>query len=68
MRPLIVILVYLVVFGVSPSTYAQERSRVPRVGYLALGRLATPTVFAEKMREQGYVDGPGRTVIVAARR
>ena len=58
MRPLIVILVCLVaVFGESPTTYAQERSHVPRVGYLALGRLATPTVFAQKMREQGFVDG-----------
>ena len=52
MRPLVIILACLVtVFGEASSTYAQERSRVPRVGYLALGRLATPTIFAQKMRE-----------------
>src|SRR2546425_4609651 len=58
MRALIAILVCLVaVFGESPPTYGQERPRVPRVGYLALGSVVPPTFFAQKMREQGYVDG-----------
>jgi len=54
MRVYIVILACLVaVFGQSPSAHAQER---PRVGYLALGSIAPPTFFVQKMREQGYVD------------
>jgi len=58
MKTLVVILVCLVaVFGKPPSTYAQERSRAPRVGYLALGGVAPPALFVQKMREQGYVDG-----------
>jgi putative ABC transport system substrate-binding protein len=45
------------VFGQLPSARAQERPRVPRVGYLALGSITPPTLFVQKMREQGYVDG-----------
>jgi putative ABC transport system substrate-binding protein len=55
MRTLIAILIgLLAVFG---ESYAQEKSRVPRVGYLALGRVGPPAFFVQKMREQGYVDG-----------
>ncbi len=58
MRVAIVILACLAgVFGQSTSAGAQERPRVPRVGYLALGSITPPTFFVQKMREQGYVDG-----------
>jgi putative tryptophan/tyrosine transport system substrate-binding protein len=57
MRALTALLVCIVaVFGGVSSTRAQE-SRVPRIGYLALGSITPPTFFAQKMREQGYVDG-----------
>jgi len=57
MRALTALLVCIVaVFGGVSSTRAQE-SRVPRIGYLALGSITLPTFFAQKMREQGYVDG-----------
>jgi putative tryptophan/tyrosine transport system substrate-binding protein len=45
------------VFGGSPSLSAQQTLRVPRVGYLAIGRGPPPPVFVQKMREQGYIDG-----------
>jgi len=58
MRALTALLVCIVaVFGGVSSTRAQERPRVPRIGYLALGSITPPTFFAQKMREQGYVDG-----------
>jgi putative ABC transport system substrate-binding protein len=58
MRVLIVVLACLIaVFGQSPAAHAQERPRLPRVGYLALGSITPPTFFAQKMREEGYVDG-----------
>src|ERR1700730_5584059 len=58
MRALIALFVgLLAIFGGSPWTYAQERSRLPRVGYLALGRAFQPTVFVQRMRELGYAEG-----------
>ena len=57
MRALINFLVALFLFAGSPSSFAQERPHVPRVGYLGIGRAAPPPVFVQKMREQGYVDG-----------
>jgi putative tryptophan/tyrosine transport system substrate-binding protein len=45
------------VFGGVLSTSAQERSRVPHIGYLALGSITPPGVFVQKMREKGYFDG-----------
>src|SRR6476646_9370970 len=62
MRVLIVVLACLIaVFGQSPAAHAQERPRLPRVGYLALGSITPPTFFAQKMREEGYVDGQTAT-------
>src|SRR5215472_13141538 len=49
------------VFGGVSSTAAQERSRVPRIGYLALGSITPPTFFARKMGELGYLDGQTAT-------
>src|SRR5260370_20373814 len=58
MRALTTLLVCIIaVFGGVSSTRAQERPPVPRIGYLALGSITPPTFFAQKMREQGYVDG-----------
>ena len=57
MRALINFLVALFLFAGSPSSFAQERPHVPRVGYLGIGRAAPPPVFVQKMREQAYVDG-----------
>jgi putative ABC transport system substrate-binding protein len=62
MRALINILVaFFVVFGGLPSLSAQEKPRLPRVGYLGIGRGAPPPLFVQKMREQGYVDGQSAT-------
>jgi len=47
----------LVVFSWLPSSPAQERPRIPHVGYLSIGRGAPPPIFVQKMREQGYVNG-----------
>jgi putative ABC transport system substrate-binding protein len=55
--PIIILACLISVFGQSPSARAQERPRVPRIGYLALGSITPPTFFVQKMREQGYVDG-----------
>jgi len=49
------------VFGGVTSTAAQERSRVPRIGYLALGSITPPAFFARKMGELGYLDGQTAT-------
>jgi len=37
------------------STAAQEK--LPRIGYLSLGRVAPPSIFVRKMNEAGYIDG-----------
>jgi putative ABC transport system substrate-binding protein len=36
---------------------AQPAPKVPRIGYLSLGPAATPSIFVERLREAGYVDG-----------
>jgi putative ABC transport system substrate-binding protein len=56
MRVLTALLVAAIFGGVS-STRAQERPRVPHIGYLALGSITPPTFFAQKMGEVGYLDG-----------
>ena len=50
-------LVVAALFGGVTSTPAQERPRVPRIGYLALGSITPPTFFARKMGELGYLNG-----------
>src|SRR6516165_3875599 len=60
MRVLAALFVAAVLGGVS-ATAAQDKSRGPRIGYLALGSITSPTFFAQKMREQGYVDGQTAT-------
>jgi putative ABC transport system substrate-binding protein len=55
--PIVILACLVAVFGGSPSARAQEGPRVPRIGYLALDSITPPTFFAQKMREQGYVDG-----------
>ena len=54
-------LVVAALFGGVTSTPAQERPRVPRIGYLALGSITPPTFFARKMGELGYLDGQTAT-------
>jgi putative ABC transport system substrate-binding protein len=56
MRVLTALLVVAAIGGASSSP-AQERPRVPRIGYLALGSITPPTFFARKMGELGYLDG-----------
>jgi putative ABC transport system substrate-binding protein len=51
------LLAFLAAIGGSPSLSAQQTLRVPRVGYLTIGRGPPPPVFVQKMREQGYIDG-----------
>ena len=60
MRVLAALFVAAVLGGVS-STGAQDKSRVPRIGYLALGSITPPTFFARKMGELGYLDGQTAT-------
>ena len=43
------------VFDRDVSTAAQEK--LPRIGYLSLGRVAPPSIFVRKMNEAGYIDG-----------
>ena len=62
MRVLIGILViFFMVLGGSLASSAQERPRLPRIGYLGIGRGAPPPVFVRKMHEQGYVEGQTAT-------
>jgi putative ABC transport system substrate-binding protein len=62
MRTLTALFVCMVaVFTGVSSTRTQERPRLPHIGYLALGSITSPTFFAQKMREQGYVDGQTAT-------
>jgi putative tryptophan/tyrosine transport system substrate-binding protein len=49
------------VFAGLSSVDAQEKPRLPRIGYLALGSITAPAFFAQKMREQGYVEGQTAT-------
>src|SRR5262252_8912681 len=62
MKTLTALLVCMVVvFGEVSSISAQEMPRAPHIGYLALGSITPPTVFVQKMREQGYVHGQTAT-------
>src|SRR6516165_5274288 len=60
MRVLAALFVAAVLGGVS-ATAAQDKSRGPRIGYLALGSITPPTFFARKMGELGCLDGQTAT-------
>jgi hypothetical protein len=57
MRMFIAVVVCIVAVCGLSFTRAQERPRVPRIGYLALGSITAPAFFVQKMREQGYAAG-----------
>jgi putative ABC transport system substrate-binding protein len=46
----------IAIFAVLPVSYAQEKSRIPRIAYLTFADSVSPT-FANKLHEYGYVDG-----------
>src|SRR5262245_61990106 len=41
----------------SLAAEAQQAGKAPRIGYLTLGAAVPPSIFVERLREAGYVDG-----------
>ena len=65
-RKLISLAVCALLFGLCSSAEAQQRKKVPRIGYLALRHSDLDEMFMRELRGSGYIDG--QNIVIEHRR